>query len=187
MQSNRGSKADEIGKYEAFLGNIGGAEEEQVEEQNQQETQEKVESSGNVEKAKKNTKKPARFTKKQMVNDGRYVYYALAGKTSDEEQKKVIEIINRLDENYVIDFLNGYYEKRNEQIIKVDHIIRQIATEYGWSDEQRQDAGLMIGDSVLGYLNKDCCYYNLENYYDLFSNLQNALLNTLKDIKAMII
>lgn len=175
LQLNRGSKADEIGKYEAFLENIGGAEEEQVEEQNQQETQEKVESSGNVEKAKKNTKKPARFTKKQMVNDGRYVYYALAGKTSDEEQKKVIEIINRLDENYVIDFLNGYYEKRNEQIIKVDHIIRQIATEYGWSDEQRQDAVLMIGDSVLEYLNKDCCYYNLENYYDLFSNLQNAL------------
>ena len=155
LQSNRGSKADEIGKYEAFLGNIGGAEEGHVEEQNQQETQEKAESSGNVEKAKKNTKKPARFTKEDMVNNGRYVYYALGGKTSDAQQKEVIKQINFLDKDYVIDFLNGYNTKRNEQSIKADNIIRQITTEYGWSDKQRISAVSKIVTSVIEYLKQN--------------------------------
>ena len=90
-----------------------------------------------------------------MVQNGRYVYYALGGKTSYAQQKEVIKQINFLDKDYVIDFLNGYYAKRNEQTIMADRIITQITTEYGWSDEQRKNAVNKIVNSVIEYLKQN--------------------------------
>lgn len=99
--------------------------------------------------------KPVRIKQKDMIGNGRYVYYALGGKTSYVQQNKVITLINLLDKDYVIDFLNGYYAKRNEQTIMADRIITQITTEYGWSDEQRKNAVNKIVNSVIEYLKQN--------------------------------
>lgn len=177
LQSNRGSKADEIGKYEAFLKNIG--EREQTSEQIQQSTQNDAVSSENVTK-KNNDKK---LTKPQNVGNGRYVYQALAGRTSDEEKTKVFKLINILDKDSVIDFLNGYYEKRSEQIIPVDNIITQITTEYGWTDKERIDATYMLVDLILYYLEEEI--ENLSSISDRNErNNESKILNDLhKNLK----
>lgn len=155
LQANRGGKADEIGKYEAYIEEQDRIEADKFNELNQQAQQEVAELNAKDAEAKKTAKTSARFTKEEMVNNGRYVYQALAGKTSYEDKQKVIRIINRLDKDYVIDFLNGYNTKRNEQSIKADNIIKQITTEYGWSDKQRISAVSKIVTSVIEYLKQN--------------------------------
>ncbi len=155
LQANRGGKADEIGKYEAYIEEQDRIEADKFNELNQQAQQEVAELNAKDAETKKTAKNPARFTKEEMVNNGRYVYQALAGKTSYEDKQKVIRIINRLDKDYVIDFLNGYNTKRNEQSIKADNIIKQITTEYGWSDKQRISAVSKIVTSVIEYLKQN--------------------------------
>ena len=155
LQANRGGKADEIGKYEAYIEEHDSIEADKFNELNQQAQQEVAELNAKDAEAKKTAKTSARFTKEEMVNNGRYVYQALAGKTSYEDKQKVIRIINRLDKDYVIDFLNGYNTKRNEQSIKADNIIKQITTEYGWSDKQRISAVSKIVTSVIEYLKQN--------------------------------
>lgn len=142
-------------------------------------------------------KKIERFTSKQMVKKGRDVYSALAGITSDAEQTDVIKAINCLDKDYVIDFLNGYYAQRNEQIFKVDYIIRQITTEYGWSDAQRKNAVGKIVNSVIEYLKQNypknnnidklekglASYQKRPNDVSIALNIDSYINEVLSDVK----
>ena len=86
LQSNRGGKADEIGKYEAYIEEQDRIEADKFNELNQQAQQEVAELNAKDAEAKKTAKTSARFTKEEMVNNGRYVYQALAGKTSYEDK-----------------------------------------------------------------------------------------------------
>ena len=133
-------------------------------------------STATTAQAKKNTNKPARFKKEQIVGNGRYVYEALAGRTSDVEKREVIRTINLLDKDYVINFLNGYYQKRAEQTIMADRIITQITTEYGWSDEQRKNAVSKIVNSVIEYLKQTDS--NNENIKKLNNALKSFKTNS---------
>lgn len=128
---------------------------------------------------------------------GQSVADDLVGYTSTAEKKEVLNIINNsLNENNIADFLNGY--KNNKGL--GDDLMKQINTEYGWSNKEKLDAqkniveniikkaeseGVSIPKSNMDYLNKFLeTGENAKISDNAAKNLDSIINNILQQLKA---
>ena len=69
----------------------------------------------------------------------------LVGYTNDEEKAHTRKVISSLNSDNIADFLNGY---RNNKGLG-DNIMRQINTEYGWTNQEKVESQKQILRNLL--------------------------------------
>lgn len=82
---------------------------------------------------------------------GKQVADDLVGYTNDSEKQRVIEnISNNIDSTNIVDFLESYKENKGLG----DSIIKQINTEYGWTNQEKVNSQKQILSSLLERANE---------------------------------
>lgn len=101
---------------------------------------------------------------------GKQVADDLVGYTNDAEKERIINnVSNNIDSTNIVDFLQSYKDNKGLG----DNIIRQINTEYGWTNQEKVEAQKQILSSLLEKANEAGVKLssNEQAYCDKFLNM----------------